>query len=143
MGILNQTDEPHPDTIIVGNVQITFTLSDKRQINSTVYLYAKDGPAEINERVDMMQEVLERQFIRVDVVTKEAEKFAAELGFDAYMEHFGSIADKKKAGKLLSSQDKTQLEQHDLAVRNFKLRQKTLAEQILAGRKKLNGAAPA
>jgi hypothetical protein len=123
---MNETPEGESGTKgrhIVGNIDVTHNLTKDRGLRITRAVYSDDDLVLINERVDDMQSVLDRQFIKADVRAKEIEldHWAAQLqiaadGMEALATKVELHNKDPKANKL-SSVDRTKIEKYDSDVR--------------------------
>lgn len=134
-------EQHKPDAAVVGNFEITVNLTDKRQLRMTGYVYSDDDPQQINGRLDSFMDVADRQVVRADIVTKEAELVVAERSVEALVAHNEELM-KLKDDRKLTSQQKQQLAQFESSVRFHTKQKESLHAAIAAARKKLlNGAA--
>jgi hypothetical protein len=113
------------ETVIVGSFDITTNLpkANGGQIVFHGYLYAADTSKEINARVDQLQEAAKRQFEREGMEVRYAERTKWLHELDRNKEAYAQLADKKKAGMKLKTQEQTAYEQAERS-------QKTILENI-------------
>lgn len=134
-------------TLIVGNYDITLQLSQGRAIKIMGYIYAGESNEAINARLDAAQDALDRQFIRTDVVNKEAQIDAVTANMRQYREHVTLLVEKKNAvdrgdkAIKLNSQEKLQLGKLDADLANFNAQIESLQAAVKKGKSRLNGAA--
>lgn len=139
-------EDPAAKRQLGGSFELTAVLTDKRQLRISGYVYSDDvfgggGIHDLNLRVDMYQNVLERQLVRCDLTMKEAAIAQNDQQMLDLLTHFEGLAEKKKSGKKMTSQELEQLNKFDANVRFLKKNKESLAAAIAEGRKKLNGAA--
>ena len=123
-----------------GSFSITLNLTDKRQIMMSGYVYKDDTQEQINTRVDLFQEILDRQLIRADLASKEAQITSLEGGMEQLRAHYDALVRVSQTGRKLTSQQKLQVEQFDVSVAANTKQRDSLRAAIDEGRKKLNGA---
>jgi hypothetical protein len=121
---------------IVGNFEVTLNLTDKRGIKMLGYVYDDDTPKEINDRVDLYQDVLDRQFIRSDIINKSAQIQQYEASINAIQENYNSLVT-KQADHKLTSQDKLSLGKSESDIRQCRKMIESLSAAIAEGRKLL------
>lgn len=74
-----------------GNFQITMQLSQQRNVVVSGYLYADDTKAERDARVDRAQDLIDRQFIRCDIVNKRAQIKAQLQGIEQFRDQLSEL----------------------------------------------------
>lgn len=127
------------DAAVVGNFEITVNLTDKRQLRMTGYVYSDDNTPLVNARIDSYMDVIDRQMVRADIITKEAEIATSEASLEAITAHNEELLNLQKVGKL-TSQQKQQFAQFESSMR-FHVKMRDSAKAALAeARRKLNGA---
>lgn len=136
-------EEAKPPRVAIGNFTITLNLSDKRGLSVQGVIYSDDTPKELNERLDMFQDVLDRQHIRADVQNKEAQINQLIESLEPAAQGYEDLVELKKKGKRLTSQQLQSLDHYDTNVRSVKRNVESLQHAVRAGRMKLNGVAPA
>lgn len=122
---------------IVGNFEVTLNLSDKRGIKMIGYVYLTDDAKALNQRIDWYMDTLDRQAIRADMVTKEAQIAMHRINVEAMIDDYDSIMTKQKAGKALTSQEKLKLRVHSDQLAQAKKYVESLDAAIRAGKEKL------
>jgi hypothetical protein len=123
-----------------GSFVLGLTLTDKRTIQMTGYVYSDDTPDQLNRRLDWFQDTMSRQLVRADITAKEAEIAKSDAAIVELAEHFDMLQQKKKKGSL-SSQEKSNLDQYEASVRHWERTKESAAAAILAAKLKLNGSA--
>jgi hypothetical protein len=128
-------------SVIVGNFEVSVTLTDKRTIKMSGYVYNGETPEEINQALDLVNDALDRQQVRYDVVNKESQIESITQNLEVHRDHFNELVEKRnKAGKL-TSQEKQMIDKYDSDVRGAVRSVESLKAAVAAGRKKLNGSA--
>ncbi len=124
---------------------MSLQMTDKRVLKISCYIYAGEDSDELSKRLDALQDVLDRQAVRCDVVNKEAQIDAVMAGMLQYREHVAQLVEKKheaeKGGKKLSSQERLQVDKLDADLRNFNAQIESLQAAVKKGKQRLNGAA--
>lgn len=126
-----------------GSLECAVNLTDRRTLRITGYTYSDDSLDEINARVDAMQDVLDRQVIRADIVNKEAQIDQHTRNLEHIQESFQGLLTMQQGGKKLTSQQKQQLDNFEPTVKNAMKMIEDLRVSIRIGKQKLNGAAHA
>ena len=133
------SEEHDAGAAIVGNFELTAVLTDKRQLRMTGYVYSDDDNDRVNARIDSYMDVLDRQFVRADLIVKEAEITSLDANLAALVQHNEALINLQKTGKL-TSQQKQQMTQFESSVRFHQQQKESKLAAIAAGKKKLNGA---
>lgn len=131
-----------PKAILAGTFEVSLTLSTTRSMKINGYIFAGETVEQLNARITSMQEVVEHQAIRADVINKEAQKDAMVQSLELGVEHIKDLAEKKKANVKLNTQQRLSLDRSETDIRNVQSQIASLDAAIKAGRAKLNGAAP-
>lgn len=131
---------------IAGNFQCQLQISQQRNLVVTGYIYSDDTAEEINVRLDMYQDALDRQFVRCDVTNKEAQVQAilaqVEMHRDALEElaakntGTGLSTDKQNRSKL-TSVERQKLQNGEQTVKSQLAHVDMLRAAIKEGRAKL------
>lgn len=132
---------------ITGNFQCQMQLSQQRTISVTGYIFSDDSPDQVNARLDQFQDALDRQFIRCDLVNKEAQVKAIMAEVERYRDTLDGLAAKsagtgtglsaEKQGKKLSSQERLTLQNGQQTVKKQLEYVDSLRAAIREGRAKL------
>ena len=104
------------ETVIIGDFQINSATGQGQQIAIKGFLFNKDTAKEINERIDMMQDVLKRQVARQDIITKEGQRQAMLDNLETHKKQVAEIAAERNKGRKLTSQQKQVLDNNDHSV---------------------------
>lgn len=120
--------DPEKDALertLAGTFQCQMQLSQQRNIVITGHLYSDDKPKDVNARIDLYQDALDRQYVRVDL-TNTLAKREATLGQLAIcrddLDRLRAMQPEKKDGEQqgrvrLTSQQKQILERGDENIR--------------------------
>lgn len=132
-------------TLIVGNYEVTMQLTQQRTIRLSGYVYANESNEAVNARLDAAQDALDRQYIRADIVTKEAQIESAMQSLVVHREHFDAVVQKKNARDRgeqvrLTTQDKEMIGKYDSDVKAVNSQIASLQAAIAKGKIRLNGA---
>ena len=132
-----------PERTLSGNFELTLILSDKRQMRITGYLYSDDTRDQMNERVDLAQDVMDRQAIRADLVNKEAQIASLDAGLEQMAEHMKALTEKEGKGMKLATTEKENAKKYDVTVKQMLRQRESLKAAIKEGKHKLglNGSA--
>jgi len=133
-----ENTEPVQRTV-TGSFEVAMALSQQRTIKMTGYTYSDDDVAAVNARIDIVQDVFDRQFVRADITNKEAQIAAMEQNLENLDDSVQGLVKRKESGKALNSQQ-------DMTVKNYKSSRDqqlkaiaSLRAAIVAGRQKING----
>ena len=118
---------------LAGSFDLTLNLSDRRGIKMAAYMYSDDTPAEINKRIDQMQDVLDR----ADLVNKRAQIDGMHAHLVNLKNAYEGLADKKRAGKKLNSSEIMAMSNHGRQTKEAVDNIASLEAAIAAGEKKL------
>jgi hypothetical protein len=130
-----------PDSaVIIGNFEVSLTLTDKRTIKMSGYVFNKDTPEDLNVRLDAAQDALDRQAIRCDIANKESQIANLTQGLEFHAEHFEELVAKKQNVGKLTTQEKQLIGKFDQDVRGAQAQIRSLQAAVAAGRQKINGA---
>ncbi len=96
---------PEPGRLAMGNFNLTAQWPNQRSVQFSGYVYSDDTAAEVDRRLDMIQERIERQRARCEIPELEA---AYEQRIKALQQARDVLTDletRQKDGEKLSSQD--------------------------------------
>lgn len=121
--------------LAVGNFTLTAQLAGQsgRSMNVAGYIYLKDTEAELNARLDMYQQVIERQRIRCEIPELEAKRDQMQKGVLQAQDVLNELEHKRNNGERLSSQEL-------LNVQNMRTNIKRAAEEIQKGEEAIREA---
>lgn len=125
---------------VAGNFEVVVNLTDRRQFKMTGFVYSDDDRAAINARVDHFQDVVDRQCIRVDIITKEAQISGHTANLQALKEGYLALVAHRDGGKKLTSQQKLQMDGFSVTEQKIIEQVASLQAAIDEGKRKL--AAP-
>ena len=124
---------------VVGNFELNCALTDRRTLKITGVVYSDDSAIEVSKRVDAMQDEVDRQVIRVDIVSKAAQLKSMEENIERQREAVDGLIKKRDGGKI-NSQEKKALENADRGMEQNVKMMESLASAIAEGKKKLQTA---
>lgn len=115
--VLELDDQGRPRTI-TGNFQMQMNLSQQRNLVVTGYIFSDDDIDKINKKLDDAQDAIDRQFIRCDLLNKEAQAKAILAEVERSREMLEALATKdagdglseKRQRSKLSSQERMTLQ---------------------------------
>jgi hypothetical protein len=128
------------ERVVIGNYEIQAALTQTRMLKITGVVYDIDTAADLSIKVDMAQDELDRQMIRSDVLNKAAEISKRHENIKRMREHCDGLIKKRESGKI-TSQEKLQLQNFDVSLKNELDSIESLAAAIAEGKKKLGLAA--
>jgi len=123
--------------VITGNIDLTLNLTDRRGIKISGYVYSDDTPKDLNERVDRLQDVLDRQAIRCDITVKEAQIAGHVQNLQSFKQSYAGMLAIQNAGKKLTSQQKNAIDNYAPSVERAEAEIASLRAAIAEARKKL------
>lgn len=139
-GVSSQPPTPGTPAIgssssITGNFNLTAQLagSSGRSIQFAGYTYADESKEQLDYRLDVLQEVIERQRIRSEIPELEAKREQMIKGLQQAREILTELEDRQKAGGQLSSQER-------MNVKNMRINIAKVAEEIEKGDKAISEA---
>lgn len=133
---------------IEGNFQCQMQLSQQRTLSVTGYFFSDDTSEKRNQRLDEAQDALDRQFIRCDMVNKEAQVKAIMAEVERFRDTLDQLNAKgsstaaaglsaEKQGKKLSSQERLTLQNGQQTIKKQLEYVDSLRAAIREGRAKL------
>lgn len=133
---------------VVGTFQVKLALSQQREFVLTGHVYSDDTKEEINARVDAYQDVADRQLIRGDITSKEAQIEQLKAHIMQYRDQLEHLTTKQEAAKVggknpagqkvkLSSQELQILSNGWEGVKGLEKQIESLTAAIAAARAKL------
>lgn len=114
------------DRIALGNFNLTAQLPNQRTIQVAGYIYSDDNEAALNKRLDLYQEVIERQRARCEIPELEAKRDQMIKGMEQAREILTDLETREKNGGSLSSQER-------MNVKNMRVSIAKVAEEIDKG----------
>jgi hypothetical protein len=124
-------------TVVTGTFQVTLNLTDKRGLSMTGHVYLSDSPKDINARIDLYQDVLDRQAIRADLITKRALIVQHNENLSRYSEHYQSLVRKQRGARKLTPAEKLEVDNYDSGVAKASEMIQSLESAIAAGEARL------
>lgn len=94
-----------------GNFTLQAVLAGQsgRSIAVQAYIFDGESAESLNARMDLLQEVIERQRIRCEIPELEAKRDQMVKGLEQAKEVLGALVDKERNGEKLSSNEKLQI----------------------------------
>ena len=102
--VLREGAAPEPRQV-TGQFTVTLNLTQQRGITMVGYVYSDDDVAAVNARVDQYQAVLDRQFVRADIINKRAQIANHTLNLAQFKQAYDALLAKRNAGRKLTSQE--------------------------------------
>jgi hypothetical protein len=123
--------------VIVGTLDAMLTTGDprtqtQRSFKVTGYLYSDDTSADVHARVDSYQSIIDRQMLKLDIQKKKDEKRQWVLSIENAKNAFNTLLEKRNSGKKISSQEKLNIDNHDVNVQTALKGIARLDEEIAA-----------
>lgn len=133
---------------VVGTFQVKLALTQQRELTMTGHLYSDDNAEEINIRVDAYQDVADRQLVRADITSKEAQIGQLTTHIEQYRDQLELLQAKQAAVKKgeknaagqrmkLSSQEEQALANNWEGVKGLQKQIESLRAAVAAARAKL------
>lgn len=130
------------DRPILGNFQLQAQLPNSRSVSITGYVFEGESVESLNERLDQLQEAIERQRARCEIPELEAKLEMLEKQMRDYLEHLEGLDQKRQqAGQTLSSQERMTLSQRKVNMDRFKKELEKGREAIAEARRKAGSGA--
>lgn len=102
---------PKPsETAILGNFNLNAQLPNGRSIQLAGYIYDGEDADSLNERLDLMQDAIERQRARCEVPELEAKREQRIEALENYLSALSDFENKQKRGLPINSQEKMMLQ---------------------------------
>lgn len=102
-------EQASPDSVIVGNFNITLPLPNNGQISMMGYVYLSEQAEEVNARMDLFRECIARQQGIAEIPLFEANIEAHEKQIEMMLEQQAVLERTKQGGKKLTSSENQQL----------------------------------
>lgn len=128
--------EPAPAQTIFGNFNLQAQLPNGRSITISGYVFEGESVESLNDRLDQMQESIERQRARCELPELEAKLEMLDKQMRDYLEHLEGIEQKSKTAQTLSSQEKMTLSQRKVNMDRFKREAEKGQEAIVVAKRK-------
>lgn len=133
--------------VVIGTFNVEMQLSTHRKIVMTGHVYNKDDVGALNARIDLFQDAVDRQFIRIDIGNKEAQLTAQIQNVRMWRDELKRLNDKQgeinarraKGDKLkgLAAQELTNLENGSRAIEQAEKAIEQLTSDIATAKKKI------
>lgn len=103
---------------IMGNFQLSAQAPDGKTLSFSGYLFSGESVESLNQRIDLIHEVMDRQRTLAEIPELEKKLVAAEQRLRDYRDFCnGLVAKQQKAPKTLSGQEKQQLDVMDVNIK--------------------------
>jgi hypothetical protein len=125
---------------LAGTFQCRMQLTQQREIVMTGHVYSDDTKEEINARIDLHQDAMDRQFIRCDLTNKQAQRENMIQQLELHRQQLEELRAMQGdgAGKVkLTSQQRQILQTGEASVRQAVKNIEMLDSLIAAAQKKL------
>jgi hypothetical protein len=123
---------------IVGNVDITNNLTDKRGIKISFYVVeGEDDRASMNKLIDAAMDVVDRQVVRADLVSKRAERSMWIASLELLQRNHEQLMAKRNGARKLTAQENLQVGKFDGDLQRCKLGIESTDAAIAAAEAKL------
>lgn len=122
--------------LVAGQFSCTMQLSQQRSIQITGHTYVDDKPADLNARIDLAQNALDRQFIRIDITSKRAQIDSQRQNLLNLKDVYEEKVKKSKGGPLTSAEQQV-VENYGRTVDGIKNTIADLEHSIKQAEKKL------
>jgi hypothetical protein len=120
---------------ITGTIQLSAQLPNGKQIQISSYIYDQEAVQSINDRTDILHEVMDRQRMKASIPMLEAEAKKCEQVLADHRDFYQSIEAKQREGKPLVSTEKEALKNMDRTIQH-KVDDLLKAQDALADAKK-------
>ena len=108
---MSEPEMQDPATLAVtGNYSLQAQLPNGKTFSVSGYLYNKESIESINQRIDLLHDVVDRQRLRAEIPELEAKRDQMIKQLDQMRDHMAGLERKKDAGGKLSSQEKLALD---------------------------------
>lgn len=137
------------ERIIIGSFQCQMQLTNGRSLALSGQFYNTDTLADMHKRLDLFQSLVDRQYVRVDVLNNEAARAQRVAAIEQHVEKLDELRRRQEEVRRaaqnggertkikLSAQELEILKRGDEAVQQAKRDVVTLDSLIAAGKKKL------
>jgi hypothetical protein len=126
---------------VVGTFQCQMQLTTARTLNITGHVYSDDTVEDLNRRIDMYQDAVDRQFVRCDIVNKEAQKKAQFGAIEQFRDQLDGLKARQdgagQKGMKLSSQEKLALQNGEQTIINAQKQIEKLDNEIALAKKQV------
>jgi hypothetical protein len=114
------------DKAIIGNFNLQAQLPNSRSISIAGYIYDGEVLQSVNERLDMLQDAIERQKLRCEIPELEVAREQRVTALRQMKEHMEGIEAKERDGRKLTSQER-------MTLQNMSVNMKKVNEDIEKG----------
>ena len=110
---------PTGSAAIIGNFNLSAQMPNGRTMNVAGYLYEGEDEASVNDRIDMLSSVMERQRKRMEVPELEVKLDQLERGLVQQLEAYNAILTRQQDGKKIPSADASHLKQYPVTIKHI------------------------
>lgn len=128
---------------ITGNFTLQAQLPQGKMFTINGYIYDGESVESINQRVDLLHDVVDRQRTRAEIPEIEAKVNQTIEMLSDNAKHYGILLARRDKGQTLKSNEKLMLEQMDVNTNAFKEKIEDGRKRLAEMRASLNGAHPA
>lgn len=104
---------------VLGNFQLSAQLPQGKSINVQGYLMAGESVESLNQRLDLLHDVMDRQRTRAEIPELEVKLEQSIKRLDEIRGHYTALNDKKAKGKNLTSNEKSAIEVQDVNIQHI------------------------
>jgi chromosome segregation ATPase len=105
--------------IALGNFNLGAQLPNQRTITVAGYIYSDDDAQALNARLDLYQEVIERQRLRCEIPELEAKREQMLKGIEQAKEVLEDLRDRQSKGETLTSVQKQQINNMSVTIKKM------------------------
>ena len=113
-------------TMVLGNFTIQAQAPMGKTFTVSGYIYAGQGKEEVNQQIDLLHDVIDRQRLKAELPELEARLEQRMQALTDIKEHFLKLEEQKRAGTKMSTAVRTNYE-------NAQVTMKKLADEIQKG----------
>lgn len=118
---------------ITGTIQLSAQLPNGKQIQVSSYIYDQEALQSINDRTDILHDVMDRQRMKASIPMLEAEVKKCQQILTDHRNFFEGIQGKQRDGKTLVSTEKEALKNADKTLQHK-------ADELIQAQDALNDA---
>ena len=104
---------------VLGNFQLSAALPQGKSINVQGYLMAGESVESLNQRLDLLHDVMDRQRTRAEIPELEVKLEQSMKRLDEIRGHYTALNDKKANGKTLTSAEKSAISVQDVNINHI------------------------
>jgi len=104
---------------VLGNFQLSAQLPQGKSINVQGYLMAGESVESLNQRLDLLHDVMDRQRTRAEIPELEVKLEQSIKRLDEIKAHYTALNMKKAEGKTMTTQEKQALGVQDVNINHI------------------------